>query len=644
MPRMSTTRSARLVALAALTALSTGAGLLGAPAVTAIPAAEGAAARTAAAPVPGTARAAAPILLDGRAAWGFKASWYGYVSGLGGTVTVADGAVLGAGGVVSYPVRHGSVDGPGRDADVRFGGSVTYAVPGHGITGITLANPRVVLKDGTGTLYADIRTELGGPPTAETAVPFATLKAAPGALSGNRLDWRGITAALTARGAEVFTYQGAPMYPAGTALDTLAVSGTVSVPTLTVGQVTGLGAETEVTVTGSGYRPGRGVYLAQSVALPGTTYPSVYGNAVWVRQVGTDGTFTVTMKLTETFTPSAGAAVDCRSTACFVTTFNSHDRADATWMESRAQDVARPLHFGAVRITGQPVSRTVRSGATAEFTAAADGADSVRWERSGDGGTTWAPVAGAGSPRLAVKASAALGGRYRAVFTNAAGSAATEAATLTVTAVPTLLTRFRAAPDPVAKGDRVTVEGSLWRGSATGDDHARFAGAGVTVEFRAAGRTDWTRAATATTAANGRFSVGVTAVQDGAWRARYAGSADIAPVTGAADAVDVRLGTSITGFDAGPEPVVKGRSITVKGVLNSRDGALRPAPGRTVTIWFRADGTGTMWAPVAQVRTGGRGEFSKALTAVKDGTWKATHAPTSDLMYTTTAGDRVDVR
>lgn len=225
---------------------------------------------------------------------------------------------------------------------MRFGGSVTYAVPSHGIT---LANPRVVIKGGRGTLHVDLTTDLvaGEAPVTTPGVPLAALMATAGAPDGSTLDWRGITATLTGGGAEFFGYQGQLMYPVGTVLDPLAVSGGVSVPTLTGSQVSGLGAETEVTISGKGYQPGRGVYLAQSIALPGTTYPSVYGNAVYIRQVGADGTFGVTAKLAETATPSGAPAVDCRTTACFVTSFDSHDGGHPTWTPSCTQDVAQPL-------------------------------------------------------------------------------------------------------------------------------------------------------------------------------------------------------------------------------------------------------------------------------------------------------------
>ncbi|MFD3980653.1 HtaA domain-containing protein [Streptomyces griseus] len=643
---MSMPRRGRLAALAALTVVSVGAGVLAVPASAATPGVHAAERAQAG----GTTSAASPILVSGRSSWGFKDSWVRYVTGSGGSVTVAGGATADATGRVDYPVRHGSVDPAGRSADVRFGGSVTYAVPSHGITGITLANPRVVLKNGKGTLHADVTTDLtaGEAPVTTPGVPLAALTASAGALDGAVLDWKGITTALTDEGAAIFAYQGRPMYPVGTALDPVAISGDVSVPTLTVSQVTGLGAENEVTVSGKGYQPGRGVYLAQSIALPGTTYPSVFGNAAYIRQVGADGTFNVTLKLTETFTPSGGPAVDCRTTACFVTSFNSHDGSDSSWMPSRAQDVAQPLRFGvevpAATVTQHPAPRTVRSGATATFTAAATGADTVRWERSTDGGKTWSTVSGAVTTTLSVKASAALHGqRYRAVFVNTSGETATSAAALTVSAVPARIVSFNASPEPVGKGSKLKVVGTLQTVGATDNVWRPLAKTPVVIEFRAKGGKTWSRATTVSTSGKGIASASVTAVKDGTWRARYAGTADRAAAVSTFDNVDVKLRTAISGFNASPEPVRKGRTITVKGTLRSLDGTWKNTSGQSVTILFKADGS-SKWSTLATVRTNGKGVFSKGFTAKKDGTWKAQFKATSSRLGTTGAGDRVDVR
>ena len=86
-------------------------------------------------------------------------------------------------------------------------------------------------------------------------------------------------------------------------------------------------------------------------------------------------------------------------------------------------------------VTTDPVSQTVADGASALFTAAATGTPepTVQWQSKPAGSSTWSDIAGAESVSLTVTAGVATDGTsYRAVFTNPAGSATTEAATLTV--------------------------------------------------------------------------------------------------------------------------------------------------------------------------------------------------------------------
>lgn len=90
-------------------------------------------------------------------------------------------------------------------------------------------------------------------------------------------------------------------------------------------------------------------------------------------------------------------------------------------------------------VTAQPSPATVLAGEAAIFTSSASGtpAPTVQWQVSRDGGATWSldsADGGATSNTLVVSpASAAESGyRYRALFTNPAGTATSAAATLTV--------------------------------------------------------------------------------------------------------------------------------------------------------------------------------------------------------------------
>ena len=86
-------------------------------------------------------------------------------------------------------------------------------------------------------------------------------------------------------------------------------------------------------------------------------------------------------------------------------------------------------------ITTQPQSQTAYIGDAISFSAAASGdpGPSLHWQVSADGGATWTDIAGAtASPLIFTASFEQNGNRYRAVFTNSAGSATSDAATLSV--------------------------------------------------------------------------------------------------------------------------------------------------------------------------------------------------------------------
>jgi hypothetical protein len=96
-------------------------------------------------------------------------------------------------------------------------------------------------------------------------------------------------------------------------------------------------------------------------------------------------------------------------------------------------------------VASQPASGTAVAGTVQQFSAEASGAyvPIVQWQESSDAGSTWSDITGATSRTLSVTAAYGLNGhQYRAVFTNAGGSAASDAATLTV--VPEAVTGLSA--------------------------------------------------------------------------------------------------------------------------------------------------------------------------------------------------------
>ena len=97
--------------------------------------------------------------------------------------------------------------------------------------------------------------------------------------------------------------------------------------------------------------------------------------------------------------------------------------------------------------------QTVTAGATATFTAAASGdpTPSVQWMVSTNQGTSFSDISGATATTYSFTPTLAQNGdEYEAVFSNAAGSATTTAATLTVQAAPAVTTQPTARRSPRA--------------------------------------------------------------------------------------------------------------------------------------------------------------------------------------------------
>jgi len=134
-------------------------------------------------------------------------------------------------------------------------------------------------------------------------------------------------------------------------------------------------------------------------------------------------------------------------------------------------------------ITTQPANQTVNVGQTATFTAAASGSPTptVQWQLSTNGGSAWSNISGATAASYSITnvTASQSGSEYRADFTNTAGSATTNAATLTVNVAPSITTQptnqtvivgqtatFTAAasgtPTPTVQWQLSTNSGSTW--------------------------------------------------------------------------------------------------------------------------------------------------------------------------------------
>jgi hypothetical protein len=146
-------------------------------------------------------------------------------------------------------------------------------------------------------------------------------------------------------------------------------------------------------------------------------------------------------------------AASVSGSGSFSTTFNLQGLSTGTYAISYAY-LGDATRFGAAAggsgtltiqavpsIVTAPVSQAVTAGSSVTFTASATGfpTPTVQWQQSTNG-TNWSTIAGATSTTYTISAVTASqnGYRYRAVFTNSAGSTSTVAATLTVLIPPTV--------------------------------------------------------------------------------------------------------------------------------------------------------------------------------------------------------------
>ncbi|MBK9382851.1 MAG: M36 family metallopeptidase [Chitinophagaceae bacterium] len=95
-----------------------------------------------------------------------------------------------------------------------------------------------------------------------------------------------------------------------------------------------------------------------------------------------------------------------------------------------------------IAITTQPASQTVCAGATVTFSVATTGNfQTYQWQLSTDNGATWTNISGANATSYVVAntTTALSGRRYRVIVTNSCNTVTSNAATLTVNALPTVV-------------------------------------------------------------------------------------------------------------------------------------------------------------------------------------------------------------
>ncbi|TMR92062.1 DUF4198 domain-containing protein [Nonomuraea basaltis] len=184
----------------------------------------------------------------------------------------------------------------------------------------------------------------------------------------------------------------------------------------------------------------------------------------------------------------------------------------------------------------------------------------------------------------------------------------------------TKIVDFAARPGLVDKGDLIKVSGRLLA------DGKGYAGQTVAITFRERGTDAYREVTKVTTGSGGWFGATVRADATGYWRAEFAATAAAKGSVSDSDRVDVKrrnLDSKIVGFDARPEPVDKGDTLSFTGALRveGRDGVA----GERVGIFFKADGS-HKWEYVTSDVTGRHGRFWASATAVTSGWWRAQYA------------------
>ena len=180
-----------------------------------------------------------------------------------------------------------------------------------------------------------------------------------------------------------------------------------------------------------------------------TTGPAAGGTAVTINGTGFAGTTAVNFGATPAtgFTVNSATQITATSPAGTGTINVRVTTGGGTSAAGPANQFTYAAANVAPVITGNPSNLTVNSGATATFTAAASGTPTPTIQWQVDSGAGFTDIGGATSSTLTFTAAGSQSGNvYRAVFTNAAGTANTTVATLTVNQISQTITVTSAAP------------------------------------------------------------------------------------------------------------------------------------------------------------------------------------------------------
>jgi hypothetical protein len=240
-------------------------------------------------------------------------------------------------------------------------------------------------------------------------------------------------------------------------------------------------------------------------------------------------------------------------------------------------------------ITTQPRSEAVAAGQSTSFKAVASGTPTpkVKWQLSTNAGGNWTNIAGAHSATYSFVASASQNANeYRAVFTNAAGSAKTHAATLTITAAAPSTSAPSITSEPLSE--------SVVAGASATFTAAASGNPAPTVQWQQStnGGTTWSPITGATTTT---YSFSASSAQNGyEYRAVFSNGVGSAATTSAATLTVTTPQPSNAAPSITAEPV----SATVAaGTSATFTAAASGTPTPTVQ-WQQSTNGGTTWSPI----------------------------------------------
>ncbi|WP_158973112.1 hypothetical protein [Streptomyces griseus] len=176
-----------------------------------------------------------------------------------------------------------------------------------------------------------------------------------------------------------------------------------------------------------------------------------------------------------------------------------------------------------------------------------------------------------------------------------------------------LFESFKASVD-AAK--RVTVTGALQRKPGYGGGSLK-----VEIQYSADGRTGWTTRKTFTTEFFSGIEETLPGPADGYWRLRFAGTAEVLGSVTKPLRV-TRTDTAFSAFNVNPEPVRRGKPLTVTGTLKHKSPTWKTYGGQTVYVYFRPAGSQTL-TYMGRGTTAADGTFKRVFTAEGTGTWLA---------------------